>query len=140
MYALGAEDGDVESCYALGFLFFEGSAVTDKDYARAAGWFQKATEKGHGPAAYALGYCYRYGLGVSANPQEAENCFTIADSKRVAAARKALKSPYGASYPERIVDKERFDGSFSAHMARRVFLGAPEGFVVKDKERLRRAL
>jgi TPR repeat protein len=48
----------------LGELYYFGLGV-DKDYEKAAEWYQKAALQGDADAQYKLGVCYYYGHGTS---------------------------------------------------------------------------
>ncbi|MBI4183275.1 MAG: sel1 repeat family protein [Proteobacteria bacterium] len=59
---LGRE-GDVQSQFALGFLYFHGTAVSEHQ-AKAAYWFEQAAKQGHPGAQYHLGLMYERGIGT----------------------------------------------------------------------------
>jgi TPR repeat protein len=65
-----AARGDSKAQYLLGKRYFE-QANSPDDYARAAGWIQKAADQGYAQAQTGLGLLYENGLGVSKNYGEA---------------------------------------------------------------------
>lgn len=58
-----AEQGDLDSQAALGFLYSDGKGGV-RDFAEAAKWARKAAERGNRAAQRKLGFLYVAGLGV----------------------------------------------------------------------------
>ena len=65
-----AEAGDLDSQYNLGMAYHAGDRGVPADLGLAFKWYSMAAEKGHVPAAAALGYMYKHGLGVGKNLPE----------------------------------------------------------------------
>ncbi|MDE6293205.1 MAG: hypothetical protein K2L88_01110 [Clostridiales bacterium] len=61
-----AMEGDQESQYALGVMYYSGEDI-DIDYEQAAFWFKEAAKQKHADAMYYLGLCYVNGYGVEKN-------------------------------------------------------------------------
>jgi hypothetical protein len=61
-----AERGDANAEFNLGEAYYYGKDVP-QDYAKAAGWYEKAALQKNIEAEYALGYMQRYGQGVPQN-------------------------------------------------------------------------
>lgn len=63
--------GDEEAMYQLGRFYLKGMHV-DRDYEKAAGWFQKAVQNGEGCfAELSLAKCYHTGKGVPEDNKKA---------------------------------------------------------------------
>jgi hypothetical protein len=58
-----AMKGDAPAENNLGFLYDQGRGVP-QDFAKAAGWYEKAAEQGDAPAGYNIGLDYAQGHGV----------------------------------------------------------------------------
>ena len=59
-----AKQGNPNAQLALGKIYFEGRAGQKQDYHKALDLFQKAAQKGNGPAMFNIGLCYDGGFGV----------------------------------------------------------------------------
>ena len=59
-----AESGDPDAQYKLGNAYLRGTEVA-RDYAAAAGWFQKAAEQEHVKSLFKLGFLHLEGKGVA---------------------------------------------------------------------------
>lgn len=69
----GALKGNKNSCYAVGFYYYNG-IIVEKNYAEAVKWFAEATDSsGFSGAAYRdLGYCYNSGgFGLAKDDEKA---------------------------------------------------------------------
>ncbi len=60
-----AKKENAEELYEMGMRFYDA-----ENYAEAVKCYRKAAEQGHAAAQNALGFCYRYGLGVEQNDTE----------------------------------------------------------------------
>jgi TPR repeat protein len=69
-YKTGAERGDAEAQFNLGFCYDVGRGVA-KDAKEAARWYRKAAEQNYVPAQFNLGYCYANGQGLRKDREEA---------------------------------------------------------------------
>jgi TPR repeat protein len=69
-YKAGAEQGDAEAQFNLGYCYDDGRGV-EKDYAEAVKWYRKAAAQNFAPAQFNLGYCYANGQGVRKDKAEA---------------------------------------------------------------------
>ena len=68
----GAESGDVNAQFGLGFMYDEfGMGVVPMDYAEAMKWYRRAAEQGHAKAQIQIGFMYERGNGVPKNETEA---------------------------------------------------------------------
>ena len=65
-----AEQGDPESQFRLGSIYFHGKGVP-KDYVEAVRWYRKSAEQGDAKGQYSLGYMYHEGNGVPQDYAEA---------------------------------------------------------------------
>lgn len=63
-YTKSSNLNNVASMNSLGELYYKGDCVA-QNYNTAVNWFQKAANKGNADALAHLGYCYKWGLGVS---------------------------------------------------------------------------
>ena len=86
-YRKGAEQGDAQAQFNLGFCYTYGEGVA-KDHVEAAKWYRKAAEQGKASAQFNLGGCYAEGEGVAQDLDEAAKWY-----------RKAAEQGYdGAKY------------------------------------------
>lgn len=77
---IDAEQGNVDSQYKMGVLYFKGIGV-EKDLKAAAQWWKKAAEQGHGESAYLLGAMYANGFTLQSDEKandEAIRWYTFA--------------------------------------------------------------
>ena len=72
-----AENGDVDSQFNLGRLYFAGEDVS-RDYSEALRWWRRAAEQGHAAAQHILGLAYNNGEGVSRDYREAYIWYSLA--------------------------------------------------------------
>eukprot|EP00735_Rhodelphis_limneticus_P011886 TRINITY_DN5047_c0_g1::TRINITY_DN5047_c0_g1_i1::g.24877::m.24877 TRINITY_DN5047_c0_g1::TRINITY_DN5047_c0_g1_i1::g.24877 ORF type:complete len:469 (+),score=-3.55,sp/A0A0H2VDN9/ESIB_ECOL6/30.51/4e-31,sp/A0A0H2VDN9/ESIB_ECOL6/32.42/1e-23,sp/A0A0H2VDN9/ESIB_ECOL6/29.74/4e-22,sp/A0A0H2VDN9/ESIB_ECOL6/29.48/1e-20,Sel1/PF08238.7/4.6,Sel1/PF08238.7/0.026,Sel1/PF08238.7/4.4e-08,Sel1/PF08238.7/0.00027,Sel1/PF08238.7/1.6e-07,Sel1/PF08238.7/6.1e-08,Sel1/PF08238.7/0.89,Sel1/PF08238.7/3e-09,TPR_16/PF13432.1/ len=66
-----AHSGDAESQHSLGFCYYTGEGVLNKNSARALHWFQKAAEQDFPAAEFFLSIIYEQGDGVEVDHDEA---------------------------------------------------------------------
>ncbi len=97
-----AEGGDANAQYYLGTLYSDGLAVK-RDYRRAVEWYEKAATKGHGDAAFTLGFLYLTGVGegavaVPADIQLAVKWLKVSGDKGNVAAQSSLATIYGRGF------------------------------------------
>lgn len=69
-----AKLGNVHAQYALAKLWLE---TNDGDVSKALQWLTKAADGGHAPAQYTLGKCYRDGIYVDQNMEQAIHLFLL---------------------------------------------------------------
>ena len=62
---VSADEGDRESQYSLGWMFFPGRNIREEK--ATALWLEKAAKQGHIGAQYLIAVCYEKGRGVSRN-------------------------------------------------------------------------
>ena len=67
---LEAIQGNAEAQNRLGDCYFTGEGA-EKDYRKAAEWYQKSAERGYALAQYNLGSCYYNGLGLKTDYEKA---------------------------------------------------------------------
>ena len=65
-----AESGDAKAQMRLARMYYNGDDMP-KDYAKAAGWYQKAADQGIALAQYNLGMMYQNGEGVTKDAAKA---------------------------------------------------------------------
>ncbi len=80
-----AEENDANAQYKKGFSFY-----TQKDYAKAVEWFQKAADQGNADAQDWLGVCYYNGRGVQQDYKQAVEWYQKAANQGDAAAQNRL--------------------------------------------------
>src|SRR6185436_12634686 len=73
-----AEQGDPEAQYYVARIYANGMSGVAVDYAKAAAWYQKASEQNYNSATLELAYLYEQGLGVPADRMRALNMQRIA--------------------------------------------------------------
>lgn len=81
-----AEQGEVDSQYELGEMYYTGTGVT-QDYKAAAKWYQKAAEQGDSKAQYKLAEMYYSGTGLTQNYKAAANWYLKAAEQNDAKAQ-----------------------------------------------------
>lgn len=69
-----AKLGNVHAQYALAKLWLE---TNNRDMSKAFDWLTKAADGGHAPAQYTLGKCYRDGIYVDQNMEQAVHLFLL---------------------------------------------------------------
>jgi TPR repeat protein len=70
-----AEKGDATAQYRLGTRYRFGFPGVMQDDAEAEKWFRKSADQGNAEGQDGLGFCYRYGLGVTKDDVEAVKWF-----------------------------------------------------------------
>jgi TPR repeat protein len=76
LFKKAAEGDDSASQFMLGQIYLSGeSGICEQNHHTAAEYFKRASEKGHGEAAFKLGEMYKWGAGVTQNNFEAEKYF-----------------------------------------------------------------
>ncbi|NBQ65468.1 MAG: sel1 repeat family protein [Verrucomicrobia bacterium] len=70
-----AEEGDSEAQVNLGWCYFDGLGI-DKDYKKAASWFQKAADQNNPWGELNLAICFKEGKGVPKNLLKAFEYFS----------------------------------------------------------------
>ncbi len=86
--------GSSDAQHDLAALYIVEDAGVQKDYARAAYWFDKAAQGGVANAAYNLGVLYHQGLGVDQNIEQAIRWYRLAADKGHAEAQYNLGIAY----------------------------------------------
>ena len=66
-----AKTGNENAQYTLGGYYFLGSNGVEQSYSKAAYWWEKAAEQGHGDAQFNIGVCYYNGDGVEQSKTKA---------------------------------------------------------------------
>lgn len=69
--------GSLTECQALAWRYRKGEGFA-QDFARAARWFERAADKGLPQAQYDLALMHYYGMGISANADQAKNLLEAA--------------------------------------------------------------
>ena len=85
-----AEQGEVESEFNVGLLYYHGRGV-EEDHALAAGWYRRAADQGYPRAQYELGEMYEQGDGVPRDMIQAYKWFRLANREKYEDARKRRK-------------------------------------------------
>jgi TPR repeat protein len=88
-YKAGAEQGDAEAQFDLGWCYDNGQGVA-KDYAEAVKWYRKAAAQNYAPAQFNLGYCYANGQGVRKDKEEAVKWYRQAAEQNYTPAQSNL--------------------------------------------------
>jgi len=88
-----AEQGDPESQFRLGSIYFHGKGVP-KDYVEAVRWYRKSAEQGNAKGQYSLGYMYHEGNGVPQDYAEATRWWRKAAEQGDARAQDTLGVAY----------------------------------------------
>ena len=92
-----AEQGDTESQFELGSMYFFGIGVSSDDR-EAARWYRKAAEQGHVTAQFNLGKAYLNGQGIPHNAREAVRWFRKAAEQEHVTARFYLGAAFRVGY------------------------------------------
>ena len=90
-----AEQGVVESQFALGNMYFKGNGV-EQNIEEALKWFRRAAEKGNAMAQLKLGFIYEDGRGVPQDKKTAKDWYHKACEN---------KHELGCSYEQRLIDE-----------------------------------
>ncbi len=85
-----ARAGDPESQFNLGQLYRLGRGI-QRDMVQARRWYERAAERGYGPAQYQLGVLWERGDGVPVDPVEARAWYMRAEAQGIEPARTALE-------------------------------------------------
>jgi hypothetical protein len=88
-----AEQGDAESQFRLGSIYFYGRGVP-RDYAEAVDWYRKSAEQSNAKAQDALGFVYFRGEGVPQDYSEAVRWYRKSADRGEARARYSLGYMY----------------------------------------------
>jgi Sel1 repeat-containing protein len=88
-----AEQGDPESQFMLGSIYFHGKGVP-KDSVEAVRWYRKSAEQGNAKGQYSLGYMYHEGYGVPQDFAEATRWWRKAAEQGDAKAQDGLGFAY----------------------------------------------
>ena len=88
-----AEQGNAQSQFALGTLYYQGREI-EKDDAAAARWIRLAAEQNHPVAQYSLGLFYFEGWGVQRNVTEAVRWYRISSEQGYGEAQYSLGLAY----------------------------------------------
>ena len=88
-----AEEGDSEAQVNLGWCYFDGLGI-DKDYKKAASWYQKAAEQNNPWGELNLAICFKEGKGVPKNLLKAFKYFERSAKQENAKAQFALAQFY----------------------------------------------
>ncbi len=84
----GAEQGDAEAQFNLGFMYSEGRGVP-QDYAEAVRWYRRGAVQGFAGAQYNLGGMYLEGRGVPQDYVQAHMWINLAAAQGDEDGRKA---------------------------------------------------
>ena len=84
-----AEQGDSESQYTLGRMYYYGEGV-DKNFTKAAKWYKRAAEQGYAQAQFDIGLMYAIGRGVLSDRDKSEYWFAQAAEQGHNEAKKSL--------------------------------------------------
>jgi TPR repeat protein len=79
-YAKACDGGEGSACNSVGDMLYENYPGITEDDVRAVHFFTKSCNLGIDAACHNLGVCYRDGVGVAANPQQAGSLFRKACS------------------------------------------------------------
>lgn len=90
-----AEQGDARAQYVLGFLYSEGTGVSQNHH-KAMKWYRKAAEQDYALAQLMLGNVFFSGEGAPQNYVEGLKWFRLAANKGIADAQYALGTAYFA--------------------------------------------
>jgi hypothetical protein len=92
-FRIRAEQGDSESQFRLGSIYFHGKGVP-KDSVEAVRWYRKSAEQGNAKGQYSLGYMYHEGYGVPQDYAEATRWWRKAAEQGDAKAQDGLGFAY----------------------------------------------
>ena len=90
-----AEQGVVESQFALGNMYFTGNGV-EQNIEEALKWYRRAAEKGNAMAQLKLGFIYEDGRGVPQDKKAAKDWYHKACEN---------KHELGCNYEQRLIDE-----------------------------------
>lgn len=89
-----AADGYAQAQAALGNAYYDGNC-TERNYAEAVKWWQKAAEQGNADAEYRLGTAYTFGNGVGIDFRKALLWYRKAAAQGDTRAMSAIGDAYG---------------------------------------------
>ncbi len=95
-YTAKAHEGDVDSQYNLGIIYYHGEGVP-RDFEKALAWFRKAAEQDDPDAQYNLGFMYGRGEGVGKDQRQSFEWFRKAAEQGHAGAGEILEKMSGKS-------------------------------------------
>ena len=104
-----AEQGDAETQFSLGRIYFFGRGVP-QDHKQAAKWYRQAAEQGHTKAQFMLGEMYARGSGVPWDYRETVKWYRRAAEAGDAGAhfKLGLMYEYGEGVPENEWEAEKW--------------------------------
>ncbi len=104
-----AEQGDAESQFRLGSMYYHGQGVS-RNYHEALDWYSKAAAQGNIQAEYAIGQLYYHAYGVSQDYVEAVHWYRRAADHGYARAQASLGGVYyrGNGVPKDYVEAVRW--------------------------------
>ena len=85
-----AMEGDADSQYWLGSIYFEGDSSNAQDYREAAKWYFRAARGGSASAMCRIGRMYQEGLGLGQDDEAAAGWFLEAAEKGSAEAQRRI--------------------------------------------------
>ena len=88
-YKAGAEQGDAEAQFDLGWCYDNGQGVA-KDFVEAGKWYRQAAAQNFAPAQFNLGYCYANGQGMRKDKEEAVKWYRQAAEQNYTPAQSNL--------------------------------------------------
>ena len=89
-----AEQGDAAAQFALGSCYQFGYGI-EKDYAKAAQWYEAAAKQGVPDAQFNLAKLYEVGFGVEMNKEKAIEWHTKAAEQGYALSKQSLRHLQG---------------------------------------------
>jgi len=89
-YKMAADGGDVKAELHLGFIYRDGLAELQHDYAESLKWFHKAADQANPDAEFAIGKMYEQGMGVPASQENAIKWYLLASNHGQVQARAVL--------------------------------------------------
>ncbi|MGA9393159.1 MAG: hypothetical protein WBV69_22200 [Candidatus Sulfotelmatobacter sp.] len=110
-YRIRAEQGDAESQFKLGSMYYRGKGIP-QNYREAARWYRKSAEQGYAKSEYNLSSMYRDGKGVPRDYAEAERWCRKAAEQGDAWAEEGLGFLYyrGEGVPQNYAEAARWYG------------------------------
>lgn len=102
-----AAKGEAQAQSDLGWAYYTGSDV-EKDFTKAAHWFEKAALQGHRIAQYNLGVLYANGIGVHQSHEEAVKWYRKSADQKYTLAMRSLGICYEHGYGLEKDPKEAF--------------------------------
>lgn len=90
-----ATNGDSKALFEIGDRYTDGRSV-ERDYGKAASWYNLAAERGFAPAQYRLGNFYEKGLGLTRDLAKAKTYYQLAAEQGNASAMHNLAVLFAA--------------------------------------------